>query len=175
MPRSNARSMPLRRFGEQLRGFAPEQVRAVATDAMRVARNADLVLPQAEAALGFPIEIIGGREEARLIFIGAANALPPATHRRLVVDIGGGSTELIIGQGIEPLLMESLFMGGINFRQRFFPDGKVDGKRFRAAEVAAASADRSGGRRLPALRLARGRRLVGFGAGTCWRAGAERS
>ncbi len=128
----------LRRFGQQLRGFAPEQVRAVATDAMRVARNADLVLQQAEAALGFPIEIIGGREEARLIFIGAANALPKATHRRLVVDIGGGSTELVIGQGLEPLLMESLFMGGINFRQRFFPDGKVDGKRFSAAELSAA-------------------------------------
>jgi exopolyphosphatase/guanosine-5'-triphosphate,3'-diphosphate pyrophosphatase len=128
----------LRRFGERLRGFAPEQVRAVATDAMRVAHNADLVLPQAEAALGFPIEIIAGREEARLIFIGAAKALPAATHRRLVVDIGGGSTELIIGQGCEPLLMESLFMGGINFRQRFFPSGKVDQKRFSAAEVAAA-------------------------------------
>ena len=128
----------LRRFGERLRGFAPEQVRAVATDAMRVAHNADLVLPQAEAALGFPIEIIAGREEARLIFIGAAKALPAATHRRLVVDIGGGSTELIIGQGCEPLLMESLFMGGINFRQRFFPNGKVDQKCFSAAEVAAA-------------------------------------
>ncbi len=128
----------LRLFGKRLSGFAPEQVRAVATDAMRVARNADLVLPQAEAALGFPIEIIGGREEARLIFIGAANALPAAAYRRLVVDIGGGSTELIVGEGLEPLLMESLFMGGINFRQRFFPDGKVDHKRFSAAEVAAA-------------------------------------
>ena len=66
----------LRRLGQRLHGFAPEAVRAVATDAMRVARNADIILPQAEAALGFPIEIIGGREEARLIFIGAANALP---------------------------------------------------------------------------------------------------
>lgn len=128
----------LRRLGERLQGFAPEAVRAVTTDAMRVARNADIVLPQAEAALGFPIEIIGGREEARLIFIGAANALPLAAHRRLVVDIGGGSTELIIGAGSEALLMESLFMGGINFRRRFFPDGKVDEKCFAAAEVAAA-------------------------------------
>lgn len=128
----------LRRFGERLRGFAPETVRAVTTDAMRVARNAPMVLLQAEAALGFPIEIIGGREEARLIFIGAANALPPASHRRLVVDIGGGSTEFIIGQGTEPLLMESLFMGGISYRQRFFPEGRVDKKRFSAAEVSAA-------------------------------------
>ena len=128
----------LRRLGERLRGFAPEAVRAVTTDAMRVAKNAAIILPQAEAALGFPIEIIGGREEARLIFIGAAKVLPPADHRRLVVDIGGGSTELIIGAGSEALLMESLFMGGINFRQRFFPDGKVDRKRFTAAEMAAA-------------------------------------
>jgi exopolyphosphatase/guanosine-5'-triphosphate,3'-diphosphate pyrophosphatase len=97
-----------------------------------------MVLLQAEAALGFPIEIIGGREEARLIFIGAANALPAASHRRLVVDIGGGSTEFIIGEGTEPLLMESLFMGGISYRQRFFPEGKVDKKRFYAAEVSAA-------------------------------------
>jgi exopolyphosphatase/guanosine-5'-triphosphate,3'-diphosphate pyrophosphatase len=113
-------------------------VRAVTTDAMRVARNARIVLPQAEAALGFPIEVIGGREEARLIFIGAANALPAASHRRLVVDIGGGSTEFIIGENTEPLLMESLFMGGISYRQRFFPEGKVDKKRFYTAEVSAA-------------------------------------
>ncbi|MEF8768683.1 MAG: Ppx/GppA phosphatase family protein [Candidatus Accumulibacter phosphatis] len=128
----------LRCFGERLRGFDPETVRAVTTDAMRVARNARMVLLQAEAALGFPIEIIGGREEARLIFIGAANALPAATHRRLVVDIGGGSTEFIIGERTEPLLMESLFMGGISYRQRFFPEGKVDKKRFYTAEVSAA-------------------------------------
>jgi exopolyphosphatase/guanosine-5'-triphosphate,3'-diphosphate pyrophosphatase len=128
----------LRRFGERLRGFDLETVRAVTTDAMRVARNARMVLPQAEAALGFPIEIIGGREEARLIFIGASNALPAANFRRLVVDIGGGSTEFIIGERTEPLLMESLFMGGISYRQRFFPEGKVDKKRFYAAEVSAA-------------------------------------
>mgnify|MGYP000858930106 FL=1 len=128
----------LRRFGERLRDFPPETVRAVTTDAMRVARNAPMVLRQAELALGFPIEVIGGREEARLIFIGAANALPPAEHRRLVVDIGGGSTEFIIGQGTESLLMESLFMGCISYRQRFFPEGRVDKKRFRAAELSAA-------------------------------------
>jgi len=128
----------LRRFGERLRGFAPDAVRAVTTDAMRVARNAPLVLLQAEAALGFPIEIIGGGGEERLIFIGAANALPAASHRRLVVDIGGGSTEFIIGERAEPALMESLFMGGISYRQRFFPDGKVDKKRLYAAEVSAA-------------------------------------
>ncbi|WP_291994832.1 Ppx/GppA phosphatase family protein [Candidatus Accumulibacter sp. ACC003] len=128
----------LRRLGERLRGFAPASVRAVATDAMRVARNAGLFLPRAEAALGFPIEIIGGREEARLIFIGAANALPASSQRRLVVDIGGGSTELIIGEGTEPSLMESLFIGGIGYRRRFFPEGKVDQKSLHAAKVSAA-------------------------------------
>lgn len=128
----------LRRFGERLRSFAPETVRAVTTDAMRVARNSHLVLPLAEAALGFPIELIGGREEARLIFIGASNALPVAGHRRLVVDIGGGSTEFIIGENTVPLMMESLFMGCISYRQRYFPEGRVDKKRMYAAEVAAA-------------------------------------
>jgi len=128
----------LRRFGHRLQGFALETVRAVTTDAMRVARNSHLVLPLAEAALGFPIEVIGGREEARLIFIGASNALPAAEHRRLVVDIGGGSTEFIIGENTVPLLLESLFMGCISYRQRFFPDGRVDKKRLYAAEVAAA-------------------------------------
>jgi exopolyphosphatase/guanosine-5'-triphosphate,3'-diphosphate pyrophosphatase len=150
-------------------------VRAVTTDAMRVARNARMVLLQAEAALGFPIEIIGGREEARLIFIGAANALPPASHRRLVVDIGGGSTEFIIGERTEPLLMESLFMGGISYRQRFFTEGKVDKKRFYAAEVSAAREIEAIADRLSALRLARGGGFLGFGAGNRQPAGNERS
>jgi len=128
----------LRRFGERLRGFQPDAVRAVATNALRVAKNAAEFLPQAEAALGFPIEIIGGREEARLIYIGAAHSLPLASHKRLVVDIGGGSTEFIIGKKVTPQLMESLYMGCVSYTLRFFPDGKVDKKRFRDAEVAAA-------------------------------------
>lgn len=128
----------LSRFGERLRGFAPGAVRAVATNTLRVAKNAREFIPQAEAALGFPIEIIGGREEARLIYIGAAHALPSARHRRLVIDIGGGSTEFIIGKKLEPLLMESLFMGCVSYTLRFFPDGKVDKRRFHEAEVSAA-------------------------------------
>lgn len=128
----------LRRFGERLRGFQPETVRVVATNALRVAKNAAEFLPEAEAALGFPIEIIGGREEARLIYIGAVHSLPAVEHRRLVVDIGGGSTEFIVGRGVEPQLMESLYMGCVSYSLRFFPDGKVDKKRFREAEVAAA-------------------------------------
>ncbi len=128
----------LRRFGERLRGFAPEAVRAVATNTLRVAKNATAFLPHAEAALGFPIEIIGGREEARLIYVGAAHSLPHSTQQRLVVDIGGGSTEFIIGRQVEPLLMESLYMGCVSYTLRFFPDGRVDKKRLREAELAAA-------------------------------------
>lgn len=128
----------LHRFGERLRGFQPEAVRVVATNALRVAKNAFTFLPKAEAALGFPIEIIGGREEARLIYIGAAHSLPLASHKRLIVDIGGGSTEFIIGKKVTPLVMESLYMGCVSYTLRFFPDGKIDKKSFRDAEVAAA-------------------------------------
>lgn len=128
----------LSRFGERLRGFAPEAVRAVATNTLRVAKDALEFLPQAEKALGFPIEIIAGREEARLIYLGAVHSLPAAQHKRLIVDIGGGSTEFIIGRRIEPQLMESLFMGCVGYTSRYFPDGKVDKKRLREAQVAAA-------------------------------------
>ncbi len=128
----------LRRFGERLRGFQPDAVRAVATNTLRVAKNARTFIPQAEAALGFPIEVIGGREEARLIYIGAAHALPPARHKRLVIDIGGGSTEFIIGKKHDPLVLESLFMGCVSYTLRFFPDGKVDKRHFAEAEISAA-------------------------------------
>jgi exopolyphosphatase/guanosine-5'-triphosphate,3'-diphosphate pyrophosphatase len=128
----------LLRFGERLRGFQPEAVRVVATNTLRVAKNAQLFIAQAEAALGFPIEVIAGREEARLIYQGAAHALPAAKHKRLVIDIGGGSTEFIIGKALTPLVMESLFMGCVSYTLRFFPEGKVDKKRFADAEVLAA-------------------------------------
>lgn len=128
----------LRRFGERLRGLDAGAVRAVATNALRVAKNAAEFLPQAEAALGFPIEIIAGREEARLIYIGASHSLPSAAHQRLVIDIGGGSTEFIIGKRHEPQLMESLYMGCVSYTLRFFPDRKIDRKRLREAQVAAA-------------------------------------
>ncbi|MCL2345680.1 MAG: exopolyphosphatase [Desulfobulbus sp.] len=128
----------LRLFGERLRGLDPGAVRAVATNTLRVARNAGEFLPLAEAVLGFPIEVIAGREEARLIYIGVSHSLPLADHRRLVVDIGGGSTEFIIGQRHEPQLMESLYMGCVSHTLRFFPDRRVDKKRFREAQGAAA-------------------------------------
>lgn len=128
----------LRRFGERLGGLDRGAVRAVATNTLRVAKNAPEFLPLAEEALGFPIEIIAGREEARLIYIGASHSLPMATHKRLVVDIGGGSTEFIIGKRHEPQLMESLYMGCVSYTLRFFPDRRIDRKRLRDAQIAAA-------------------------------------
>lgn len=127
----------LARFGERLRGFAPDAVRAVATNTLRVAKNAPEFLHRGEAALGFPIEVIAGREEARLIYLGVAHTLPDTRVRQLVVDIGGGSTEFIIGQNIRPRLLESLYMGCVSYSLRFFPDGRVDKRRMKEAELAA--------------------------------------
>jgi exopolyphosphatase/guanosine-5'-triphosphate,3'-diphosphate pyrophosphatase len=127
----------LQRFGERLRGLSPEAIRCVGTSALRIAKNADEFIPKAEAALGHPIEIVAGREEARLIYLGVAHSLPASPDRRLVVDIGGGSTELIIGHGLKPHERESLHMGCVNYSQRFFPGGKVDKTALKAAETAA--------------------------------------
>jgi exopolyphosphatase / guanosine-5'-triphosphate,3'-diphosphate pyrophosphatase len=127
----------LSRFNERLRGFAPDQVRAVGTNTLRVAKNAPQFLPQAEAALGFPIEVVAGREEARLIYVGVAHTLPNPSNQQLVVDIGGGSTEFIIGRSFEPLALESLYMGCVAFSLRYFPDGRMDKKSLREAELAA--------------------------------------
>ncbi len=127
----------LSRFAERLRGLPPESVRAVATHTFRVASNAQEFLPKAEAALGFPIEIVAGQEEARLIFIGAAHTLPMSKETRLVVDIGGGSTEFIIGHRTNPQRAESKQLGCVTWSQRFFPDGKITQERMDAAELAA--------------------------------------
>jgi len=127
----------LERFGERLRDFHPSRVRAVATNTFRVARNASDFLPLAEGALGFPIEVIAGREEARLIYTGVSHTLPPSENKRLVIDIGGGSTEVIIGQGDEALLMSSLYMGCVSYSRRFFPDGFIDAHTLKTAEMAA--------------------------------------
>ncbi len=99
------------RFGERLRGLDPKQVRVVGTNTLRVAKNAAEFIVEAERLLGFPIEIIAGREEARLIYLGAAHSLPATKERRLVVDIGGGSTEFIIGSGYKAHVTESLPLG----------------------------------------------------------------
>ena len=129
----------LKRFGERLRGLPPQAVRAVATNTFRVAKNAPLLLKAAQEALGFPIEIIAGREEARMIFVGVSHSLPKANHKRLVIDIGGGSTEFIIGEGLEPLEMESLYMGCVSYSLRYFSDGKITEDAFERAQIAAAT------------------------------------
>jgi len=127
----------LRRFNERLRGLPEGAVRCVGTSALRVAKNAEPFLEQAEAALGFPIEIIAGREEARLIYLGVTHSLPPSPGWRLVVDIGGGSTECIIGSGVKQENRESLLMGCVNFSLRFFPNGKLEKSAMKEAELEA--------------------------------------
>jgi exopolyphosphatase/guanosine-5'-triphosphate,3'-diphosphate pyrophosphatase len=129
----------LNRFGERLRGLPPQAVRAVATNTFRVAKNAPQLLKAAQEALGFPIEIIAGREEARMIFVGVSHSLPKAEHKRLVIDIGGGSTEFIIGEGLEPLEMESLYMGCVSYSLKYFSDGKITEEAFERAQIAAAT------------------------------------
>lgn len=127
----------LRRFGERLKGMPHEAVRVVGTNALRVAKNAGPFLRKAESTLGFPIEVIPGREEARLIYLGVVHSLPMTDHNRLVVDIGGGSTELIIGHKLRAKAMESLYMGCVSYTSRFFPEGKIEKKSLRQAELAA--------------------------------------
>jgi exopolyphosphatase/guanosine-5'-triphosphate,3'-diphosphate pyrophosphatase len=123
-------------FGELLVGIAPERIRAVATQTLREARNRNAFLARAEAVLGHPIEVIAGREEARLIFAGVAR-LQPSDKPRLVIDIGGRSTEMILGKGRKPLLAESFGVGSVGLSMRFFADGRYTAESFRAAQVAA--------------------------------------
>ena len=104
----------LQRFGERLRDIPSDCVRSVGTNTLRSARSAQKFLTKAEAALGHPIETISGIEEARLIYSGVSHSLSRSASRRLVLDIGGGSTELIIGSSTEPILMESLYLGCVS-------------------------------------------------------------
>jgi exopolyphosphatase / guanosine-5'-triphosphate,3'-diphosphate pyrophosphatase len=127
----------LARFGERLSGFEPSQVRAVATQTLREARNREAFLERANEVLGFPIDVISGREEARLIYQGVAEMLPQSAERRLVVDIGGRSTELIVGAGNEPRRMESYRVGSIAWSTRYFPGGQFSRRAFQIAEIAA--------------------------------------
>lgn len=126
----------LRRFAQSLGTLNPTQVRAVATQTLREARNRNAFLEQARAALGHPIEVISGREEARLIYAGVAH-LQPSDKRRLVIDIGGRSTEMILGRGRTPLQAESFQVGSVSLSMRYFPDGRFTAEAFRAAQVAA--------------------------------------
>ncbi|MGC4029607.1 MAG: exopolyphosphatase [Steroidobacteraceae bacterium] len=126
----------LARFGQRLSDVHADHVRVVGTSALRVARRTQSFLARAREALGHPIQIVAGREEARLIYSGVAHTLPAEPGRRLVVDIGGGSTELIIGQGLEPLELESVKLGCVALTRRFFDDGKLSRKRFERARLA---------------------------------------
>ncbi len=127
----------LARFGERIAGFEATQVRAVATQTLREARNRDEFLAQAQQTLGFPIDVISGREEARLIYQGVAHLLPQSDQRRLVIDIGGRSTELVLGQGLEARTMESYRVGSVTWSMRYFPDGLFSAHAFEMAEIAA--------------------------------------
>jgi exopolyphosphatase/guanosine-5'-triphosphate,3'-diphosphate pyrophosphatase len=127
----------LKRFSERLAGMPRQAVRVVGTNALRVAKNAAPFLRRAESVLGFPIEIISGREEARLIYLGVVHSLPLSSHNRLVIDVGGGSTEFIIGNKMRPKAMESLYMGCVSFTERYFPEGRIEKKAFKQAELAA--------------------------------------
>ena len=127
----------LGRFAERLRDLPPEAVRVVGTNSLRVAVNAAQFIAQAEQVLGFPIEVIAGREEARLIYMGVAHGLPQSDDQLLVMDIGGGSTEFIIGHGLLPLKLESLYMGCVSYSSRYFPDGKITRHNLAQAELAA--------------------------------------
>lgn len=130
----------LARFGQRVRGIPATQVRALATNSVRALADPQAFLVRAEAALGHDIEVVSGREEARLVYLGVAQANPSRDNRlRMVMDIGGGSTETIIGRGLEPVERESLQVGCVATTRRFFPNGKLTRKKWRQGliEVAA--------------------------------------
>lgn len=127
----------LARFSERLSGFKSAQVRAVATQTLREARNRDVFLKQAHQILGFPIDVISGREEARLIYLGVAHLLPQSNERRLVIDIGGRSTELILGQHYQSYQTESYRLGSVAWSMKYFDNGRLEASNFQRAELAA--------------------------------------
>ena len=126
----------LRRFGQRIKDLPQQNVSAVGTNTLRKARNSAAFLVEAEKALGFPINIVAGREEARLVYQGVAHSLAPTEDYRLVIDIGGGSTEFIIGQAYNPIMMESISMGCVNFTHKWFPDGVITDERIKKAILA---------------------------------------
>ena len=127
----------LARIGERIRDIPAGQARAVGTNAFRQVKDRKALLGVATKALGHRVEIISGVEEARLIYVGVSTLFPKENGRRLVLDIGGGSTELVIGQGEEPLRAASLYMGCVSFTRRFFPGGVITEPAFVAAETEA--------------------------------------
>ncbi len=129
----------LARFGEKLKGFPKHHVRAVATQTLREARNRDVFLKLAKKALGFEVEVISGVEEARLIYEGVSRLLPQSDEKRLVIDIGGRSTEFILGQHLSAETTDSLRVGSVAWALKYFADGILSEKNFQRAEIAAES------------------------------------
>jgi exopolyphosphatase / guanosine-5'-triphosphate,3'-diphosphate pyrophosphatase len=127
----------LRRFAQLTASLPEGALRIVGTNALREARNRGEFIRRAEEILGHPVEVISGREEARLIYLGVSHSIADTPGKRLVTDIGGGSTEFIVGQRFEPLLRESLQMGCVSYTQRFFRDGKITPARYAQAYTAA--------------------------------------
>ena len=129
----------LARFGETLKGFPKHHVRAVATQTLREARNRDVFLKLAKKALGYEIEVISGVEEARLIYEGVSRLLLQSDEKRLVIDIGGRSTEFILGQHLSAETTDSLRVGSVAWSLKYFADGQLTEKNFQRAEIAAES------------------------------------
>ncbi len=124
----------LARFGERLHDIPDARIRAAGTQTLRRLRHPESFLVVAETALGCPIDIISGREEARLVYLGVSQDVPAAAGKRLVIDIGGGSTELALGTGLEPELTESLDYGCVSISRDHFPDGSIDTARWKAGK-----------------------------------------
>jgi len=127
----------LKRYAQRIDGFPARAVRVVGTNTLRVAKNSDQFIARAQKVLGYPIDIVAGREEARLIYLGVSHTLADDKGKRLVIDIGGGSTEVIVGERFEPLMMESLHMGCVAFALKYFPRDAISEKAFDAAVTAA--------------------------------------
>lgn len=145
----------LRRFAQCLEGINPRMVRCVGTNTLRKANNGNVFLREARKILNCPVEVVNGREEARLIYLGVSHSLAQDDGHRLVFDIGGGSTEFIIGKGFDPLMTESLHMGCVSYRERFFGDGNITELGFRKAVIRA---------RLELTSIERSYRDLGWGA-----------
>ena len=127
----------LKRFGERVTDLPQGSVAAVGTNTLRQAKNADSFLQEAGSALGHPIAVIGGKEEARLVYLGVSHSLVDEDGKRFVMDIGGGSTELIIGENFEPLHLRSLEMGCVSMSRAFFKNGNLKKKNWIKAGIEA--------------------------------------
>ncbi len=130
----------LSRFGERLRELHADRVRVAGTSTIRRVHDDTAFICEAESQLGHRIEVISGIEEARLVYAGVTHSLPPTTGMRLVTDIGGGSTEVILGRAAEPRAMESLHLGCVSMTERFFPGGAITQSGFNNARQAARTA-----------------------------------